>query len=289
MVFFKFRGESFRRVLFQVGELRSLVSSDVNVMALNATATKGVREEVQHIIGMKSPYNLALTSSRANIMLVVKHYDSLIEAFTPLINQLSKQRELFPKTIVYCKRLSECGNLYMMFRKCLGIDFTEPEDAPDHPRFRLVDIYHSSTKKVVQEAILSRYSTQSSLRVVVATIAFGMGIDCAYIRQIIHVGPPDDVESYIQETGRAGRDNQRSLAALLLVKGATHVMEATMKEYCKNNNACRRNICSADLKVLRKQPTVVLVVIFVKINVLNYLSRFVLLRIYFQISLLLFL
>lgn len=229
-------------MLLRVGELRSLVSCDVNVMALTATATKGLREEVQHIIGMKSPYILALTPSRENIMLVVKCKDSLVEAFTPMIDQLSKQRELFPRTIVYCKRLSDCGDLYMMFRKCLGIGFTEPGDAPDHPRFRLVDMYHSSTENVVQDVILSRFSTQSSLRVVVATVAFGMGIDCADIRQIIHVGSPDDVESYIQEIGRAGRDNQRSLAALILVKGAKHVMDATMKGYCKNESVCRRNI-----------------------------------------------
>ena len=55
---------------------------------------------------------------------------------------------------------------------------------------------------------------------VIATIAFGMGIDCPDVRQIAHVGMPDDTESYIQETGRARRDGNLGLATLL--KATTH-------------------------------------------------------------------
>ena len=54
----------------------------------------------------------------------------------------------------------------------------------------------------------------SCLRVVIATVAFGMGLDSPNIRRIIHWGAPADTESYIQETGRAGRDGEQSLAKL---------------------------------------------------------------------------
>lgn len=67
-----------------------------------------------------------------------------------------------------------------------------------------------------------------------------MGVDCPDIRQVIHLGPPDDTEAYIQETGRAGRDGRNSMAALLLIKGTRNLMDATLHNYCKNTTVCRR-------------------------------------------------
>ena len=58
-----------------------------------------------------------------------------------------------------------------------------------------------------------------------------MGIDCADVRQFVHLGPPDDVEAYIQETGRAGRDGQIAIAVLLLIKGARYEMDTTLHDY----------------------------------------------------------
>lgn len=55
----------------------------------------------------------------------------------------------------------------------------------------------------------------SVLRILIATTAFGMGIDCIDIRRVIHWGYPTDLESYVQETGRAGRDEEQSEAILI--------------------------------------------------------------------------
>ncbi len=63
------------------------------------------------------------------------------------------------------------------------------------------------------------FTTDSHLRVVIATIAFGMGIDCHDIRQVIHYGSPSDIESNIQQTGRAGRDSLPALAVLIMKPG----------------------------------------------------------------------
>ena len=77
-------------------------------------------------------------------------------------------------------------------------------------------MFTSVTDNYIKEDIIKLFTKNSQLRIVVATIAFGMGIDCAGVREVVHVGAPDDVESYIQETGRAGRDGQAALAMLLV-------------------------------------------------------------------------
>ena len=82
------------------------------------------------------------------------------------------------------------------------MDFTEPPGAPNLSRFRLVDMFTSCTEKDVKNQIITAFTQQNgNLRIVFATIAYGMGVDCADVRVVIHLGAPDDLESYIQETG----------------------------------------------------------------------------------------
>ena len=85
-----------------------------------------------------------------------------------------------------------------------------------------------------------------NLRIVVATVAFGMGIDCKDVRQIVHVGLPDDVSSYIQETGRAGRDGLLSKAILLKARTYCWVGE-DIKLYAANETECRRQVLFRDM------------------------------------------
>ena len=72
-----------------------------------------------------------------------------------------------------------------------------------------------------------------------------MGIDCTDVHQIVHL-PPDSVESYIQETGRAGRDGANSVAALYLIKGESKYLNTNMKAYVTNKSACRRKMLFSD-------------------------------------------
>ena len=105
----------------------------------------------------------------------------------------------------------------MCFKDMLYEKFVFPSDAPDLPNYRMVDMFTSSTDPEVKEVIIQQFSKKQTPKVLIATLAFGMGIDCKDVRQVIHFGPPVDIESYVQETGQAGRDNFPALA-LLVVK-----------------------------------------------------------------------
>ena len=79
------------------------------------------------------------------------------------------------------------------------------------------------------------------LRVVITTVAFGMGIDCADVRQVCHAGPPKDKECYIQETGWPGLDCGHSFALLMVIKGIRiYHTDASMQSYV-HSTTCWRN------------------------------------------------
>ena len=146
---------------------------------------------------------------------------------------------------MFCRTYDSCADIYLYIRSRLAKEFTEPVGAPDLARFRLVDMFTAYTERDVKKQIINELSTPNSqLRVVVATVAFGMGLDCPNVRKVIHWGPSGDIELYLQETGRAGRDLLPAMAVLYVGgKGAVvRELDDSMKEYCANKEICRRQI-----------------------------------------------
>ena len=136
---------------------------------------------------------------------------------------------------------------YMNFSlSTLKHEFNEPITAPNVSKFRLVDMYTSVTQKEVQESIVKSFScATASLRIVVCTIAFGMAVDCAGVSHVIHWRPPADVESYMQECGRPGRNGQAS--TVIYVNKSDLSNRTTLKEmkYCVQQHMCWLSIlCS---------------------------------------------
>ena len=211
-------------------------------MALTATATSVLRTEVTRMLGMRDELVVAMSPCKANIMYAVGMFTTISETFSPMLERLRADRLDFPQTIVYCRRYEHCSNLYLYFKRQLGMDFTEPPGAPDLPRFRVVDMYMSCTEQIVKEEIIKGFTHKGSVRILFATVAFGMGIDCSTVREVIHLGPPSDTESYVQETGRAGRDGLPSLALLLLKPGLNRHSDTSMLKYMKNCTKCRRDL-----------------------------------------------
>ena len=125
----------------------------------------------------------------------------------------------------------------------LGAEATEPIGAVDLARFHLVDMFCACTTSTVNSTILELFcKSQSNLRVIVATIAFGMGLDCPNVRRVLHWGPFGDIEQYLQETGRAGRDGLSAEAVLYDFGLRGMEVEESMKLYCKNKDQCRRTL-----------------------------------------------
>lgn len=72
-------------------------------------------------------------------------------------------------------------------------------------------------------------------------VAFGMGLDCSDVRQTIHLGAPDHLESYVQETGRGGRDGEPTLALLLIFSHMNHHCNKQILKYQENSTTCHRD------------------------------------------------
>lgn len=153
------------------------------------------------------------------------------------------------KVIIFCRTYDEVTSIYFHLKHQLGVGFTEPPGAPDITQFRLIDMYTHCTHTAVKDAILLHFKQDSNLRIVVATIAFSLGVDCPDIRQVIHWGVPEDMESFIQETGRAGRDGKLSSSLLFYSRRELNKRRTSEQliKYCQNeDNQCCRKVIFAD-------------------------------------------
>lgn len=129
----------------------------------------------------------------------------------------------------------------------MGLNGLEPPGAPDLVEYCLFDMYTACTHPNLKPLIVGEFTKeQSVLRVVIATVAFGMELNCPNIRRVIHWNPPGDIESYIQETGRGGRDGLQSEAILYITTIVASYVTNDMSKYCMNTDTCRRSVLFRD-------------------------------------------
>ena len=164
------------------------------VIALTATAAPPVRDDIAARLGLRDPLLVTRGFDRPNLELrVVRH-----------VTAADKRRALLADATT----LEGPGLVYAGRRKD-----TETLAAELTGRGLRAAAYHAGLRAAVREQVHEDFSA-GRLDVVVATSAFGMGIDKADVRFVLHADPPGSLDSYYQEVGRAGRDEQPALAVL---------------------------------------------------------------------------
>jgi len=102
----------------------------------------------------------------------------------------------------------------------------------------MLDMYTRAATEDMKKKVLDSFiKPDGKLRVVIATAAFSMGVDCPDIRQVIHLGAPSVLEDYVQQTGRAGRDKQPATATLMY-RSSHRDVSKQMKPYATNTTKC---------------------------------------------------
>lgn len=188
-------GYDFRPAYLKISEIRELLPT-VPVLALTATATPEVVKDIQTKLGFREDSCIfRMSFERKNLAYIVRNTESKQEELLHILNSVSGSAIVYTRNR---KRTREVAELLV------NNEIT-------------ATFYHAGLNNDVKDQRQKSWLSGES-RVMVATNAFGMGIDKPDVRLVIHVDLPDSPEAYFQEAGRAGRDGQKAYAVLLYAK-----------------------------------------------------------------------
>lgn len=184
-------GYDFRPSYLRIAEIRRLIP-DAPVLALTASATTLVAEDIMERLGFAEPNILRSSFARPNLSYAVRHTDDKSEQLLRVVEGVEGSGIIYMRTREGCEQMAESLR------------------GQGHS----VSYYHAGLPHA-ERAMRQEEWTSGKVRIMVATNAFGMGIDKADVRFVVHYSMCDSLESYYQEAGRAGRDGRRSYAVLL--------------------------------------------------------------------------
>ena len=251
-----FRGDEFRTAFADIGSIRSLLPKNVNVMALTATATDATLASVKSRLAMEDLVIIGERPDRSNIKIIVEPCPDITVLCESLAKDLLNNRAKATKTVVFCRSLKDCGKMCTILRKLLGKGITEPPGLPySFLQHRLIDVFTAASDNDMREEIITEFcKSDSKLRIIIASTAFGLGIDCKDIARVINYGTPNTLEELVQEMGRAGRNGDQSLA-ILYHKAIGNKISKQAKLYGENKSICRRELLFKDFLFFKTENT----------------------------------